>query len=429
MLKRCAGIGRGFLGSWLLLVAVASAEERVVMSYPLIIPEPTHRIVSVDKAKREARIERAEGAMFSIPAEGQAVLVVPSKPGGPLDSLVRVNVAEILEGNVVVATFGPGALPVVKKGPAVLGRPFAGLFGERATDTATTKAIRSLPDLLVAKAQPKGNGLNDFNPIAKARAAARRAASSNHLKQLALAFHIYHDAYNAFPPAAVIGPNGKPWHSWRVLVLPFIEELDLYKQYDFSQPWDSPKNLAVAEKMPAVFRDPAREGPPDTFADYAAITGEAAIFQPGVVTMKSADDFPACLTAGKKVGFASVTDGTSNTILFATLDPARKIPWTKPEDIILDDAFPGIGEPAGIGAIHPVEGGHHTALVAFADGSVQTLPDSIDADTLRPFLTRAGGELVDRSDLDGPGAGPDPDRPPLVKVIAEDGGKLRLEID
>ena len=60
---------------------------------------------------------------------------------------------------------------------------------------------------------------------------------------------------------------------------------------------------------------------------------------------------------------------------------------------------------------------------------MQTLPDSIDADTLRPFLTRAGGELVDRSDLDGPGAGPDPDRPPLVKVIAEDGGKLRLEID
>ena len=249
------------------------------------------------------------------------------------------------------------------------------------------------------------------------------------LTQLALAVHNYHDAYNAFPPAAVIGPNGKPWHSWRVLVLPFIEELDLYKQYDFSQPWDSPKNLAVAEKMPAVFRDPAREGPPDTFADYAAITGEAAIFQPGVVTMKSADDFPACLTAGKKVGFASVTDGTSNTILFATLDPARQIPWTKPEDIVLDDAFPGIGKPAGIGAIHPVEGGHHTALVAFADGSVQTLPDSIDADTLRPFLTRAGGELVDRSDLDGPGAGPDPDRPPLVKVIAEDGGKLRLEID
>ena len=429
MLKRCAGIGRGFLGSWLLLVAVASAEERVVMSYPLIIPEPTHRIVSVDKAKREARIERAEGAMFSIPAEGQAVLVVASKKGGPLDTLVRVKVAEILEGNVAVATFGPGALPAVQEGPAVLGRPFTGLIGERPVDTATTKAIRSLPDLLVAKAPPKGNGLGSFNPIAKARAAARRTASSNHLKQLALGFHNFHDTYGCFPPAAVIGPDGKPWHSWRVLLLPFLEEMALYKQYDFSQPWDSPKNLAVAEKMPAIFRDPAREGPPDTLTDYAAITGEAAIFQPGVVTMTSADDFPACLKTAKKVGFASVTDGISRTILFATVDPARKIPWTKPEDIVLDDTFPGIGKPAGIGAIHPLGDGR-VGLFAFADGSVHLIADTVDTETLRKFLTRAGGEVVDSSDLSsGGGAPPEPSRPPLLKIIAADDGTLRLEVD
>jgi hypothetical protein len=148
--------------------------------------------------------------------------------------------------------------------------------------------------------------------------------------------------------------------------------------------------------------------------------------------MKSADDFPACLKTAKKISFASVTDGTSNTILFATLDPARKITWTKPEDIVLDDAFPGIGKPAGIGAFHPVEGGHHAALVAFADGSVQSIADSVDTETLRKLLTRAGGEVVDRSDLDGPGAGPadpDRDRPPLVKIIATDDGRLRLEID
>ena len=367
--------------------------------------------------------------MLSIPAEGQAVLVVASKKGGPLDTLVRVNVAEILEGNVAVATFGPGALPAIQEGPAVLGRPFAGLIGERPADTATTKAIRSLPDLLVAKAKPLGNGLGSFNPIAKARAAARRAASSNHLKQLALGFHNFHDTYNALPPAAVIGPDGKPWHSWRVLLLPFLEEMELYKKYDFSQPWDSPKNLAVAEKMPAIFRDPAREGPPDTLTDYAAITGEAAIFQPGVVTMTSADDFPACLKTAKKVGFASITDGTSNTILFATVDPARKIPWTKPEDIVLDDTFPGIGKPAGIGAIHPLGDGR-VGLFAFADGSVHLIADTVDTETLRKFLTRAGGEVVDSSDLSsGGGAPPEPSRPPLLKIIAADDGTLRLEVD
>ncbi len=426
-MRSTLGVAHGLLLA-VAFAGAASADERVVMSYPYSL-EPTHRIVAVDAARREVRIESAERAMFSIPAEGQAVLVVPSKPGGQLDSLVRVTVEEILEGNVAVATFGPGAIPAIHEGPAVLGRPFAGLIGERPPATATTKAIRSLPDLLVAKAKSTGNGPSDLNPIAKARAAARRAASSNHLKQIALAFHIFHDAYGCFPPAAVIGPDGKPWHSWRVLLLPYLQENELYKQYDFSQPWDSPKNLAVAEKMPKVFRDPAREGPPDTFTDYAAITGEDAIFQPDVVTMTSADDFPACLTAGKKVGLASVTDGTSNTIAFATVDPARKTPWTKPEDIVLDDAFTGIGKPAGIGAIHPVEGGR-VGLTAFADGSVQTLADSVETDTLRKLLTRAGGEVVDRSDLDGPGAGPaDPDRPPMVKVIAADDGTLRLEID
>jgi len=431
MLTRCAGIGRVFLGSWLLLAAVASAEERVVMSYPLFSPEPTHRIVAVDGAKREVRIDSAKGAMLSLPAEGQAVLVVASKKGGPLDTLVRVKVEEILEGNVAVATFGPGALPAVQEGPAVLGRPFTGLFGERPADTATTKAIRSLPDLLVAKAKPTGNGPGWLNPIARPRAAARRAASSNHVKQLALGFHNYYSAHDTLPPAAVIGPDGKPWHSWRVLLLPFLGEMELSKQYDFSQPWDSPKNLAVAEKMPAVFRDPAREGPLDTLTDYAAITGEAAIFQPGVVTMTSADDFPACLTAGKKVGFASVTDGTSNTILFATVDPARKIPWTKPEDIVLDDTFPGIGKPTGIGAIHPV-GDFRVGLCAFADGSVHIIADTVDTETLRKFLTRAGGEVVDRSDLTDGGnsnAPPEPNRPPIVKVIAAEDGTLRLEID
>jgi len=416
---------------FLALTGSTSAEERVVMSFPLSGPEPTHRIVTVDVAKREARIECAEGALFSIPAEGHAVLVVASKKGGPLDTLVRVNVEEILEGNVAVATFGPGAVSAVTEGPAVLGRPFAGLIGERPADTATTKSIRGLPDLLVAKATPIGDALNAFNPFAKARAAARRAASTNNLKQFALACHNFHDAYGSFPPAAVIGPDGKPWHSWRVLLLPFLggtEEEAIYKQYDFSQPWDSPRNLALTRKMPNVFRDPVREGPPDTFTDYAAITGIDAIFQPGLVTMKSADDFPACLTAGKKASLASVTDGTSNTIMFATVDPARKIPWTKPEDIVLDDAFPGIGKPAGIGAAHPVADGHHTALVAFADGSVQAIADSVATDTLRKFLTRAGGEVIDREALDG-GTPPEPNRPPLVKVIGADDGRLRLEID
>lgn len=410
----------------LLVAGAALAEERVVMSFPILGPEPTHRIVAVDPAKREVRITLKPGARGGL-FEGSGALLVPSTEGGPMNALVRVDIDEILEGGVAVATFGPGAARGVRPGDALLLRPFVGEFDGEAFTQAPTKAIRALPDLLVtADATPRPG---ETSPIERARAAARRTQSMNNLKRITLAFHNYHDSYGRFPPAAVIGPDGKAWHSWRVLLLPFLEANDLYGQYDFAQPWDSPKNRAVAEKMPEVFRDPAREGPVDALTDYAAIVGDDALFQPEVVTMRTADDFPACLTGGKKLSFASVTDGTSNTILFATVAPERKIPWSKPEDIVLDDAFPGIGKPEGIGAIHPAEG-RHVGITAFADGSVQSIADSVDAETLRTFLTRAGGELVDREALAVPGLRESsPYQAPLLRIIADDAGKLRLEVN
>ena len=56
--------------------------------------------------------------------------------------------------------------------------------------------------------------------------------------------HNFHAITNHFPPAVIFGPDGKPWHSWRVLILPYLEENELYNAYDFSQPWDSPRNNA-----------------------------------------------------------------------------------------------------------------------------------------------------------------------------------------
>lgn len=418
-------LAHGLLVS-LLLAGVARAEDRVVMSFPIIAPEPTHRIVAVDAAKRELRVILKPGARGGL-FEGSGAMLVPSTEGGPMDALVRVDIDEILDGGVAVATFGPGAARGVRPGDAVLLRPFVGEFDGETFTQAPTKAIRALPDLLTtADAAPRADG---GSPLERARAAARRTQSANNLKQIALALHNYHDSYGCFPPAAVIGPDGKPWHSWRVLLLPFFEAIDVYKQYDFAQPWDSPKNRAVVEKMPEVFRDPAREGPPDGFTDYAAIVGDDALFQPEVVTMKSADDFPACLKAGKRIAFASVTDGTSNTIAFATVDPGRKIPWTKPEDIVLDDAFPGIGDPAGLGAIHRVND-RRAGIAAFADGSVQPINDAVDAETLRKFLTRSGGEIVDRDALAVPGLRDSTAYPaPMMRIIADEGGKLRLEVD
>lgn len=421
-----------FLCTIALVSAPLRAEERVLMSFPRLGNEATHRVLSVDAAKREARISAVEGPfLFAMVSEGPSLLVVPTRDGAEPDTAVRVEVTEILEDGSLRATFGPGAAEVVRKGPAYLGRPFAGDLDGGPPKSAATKAVRGLPDVVrpMPPEAPAADGDRPgVDPLQAARAAAKRTQSMNNLKHLALAFHNYVSAHDRFPPAAVIGPDGKPWHSWRVLLLPYLEQGALYETYDFSQPWDSPKNRAVAEKMPALFRDPAREGPADSLTDYAAIVGERCLFQPGLVTMENADDFPACLTRAKHGSFAQVTDGTSNTIMFATLDPSRKVPWTKPEDIVVGAEFAGVGAAEGIGAIHPA-GSVKAGIAAFADGSVQTLGETIDAGTVLALLTRNGGELVDRTALPIPGGTEPRNGPPMVKIVAGDDGKLRVEVD
>lgn len=85
-----------------------------------------------------------------------------------------------------------------------------------------------------------------LTPRSGAREAARRAQCSNNLKQIAFSLHSYHDRYGCFPPAYIADEEGKPMHSWRVLILPFIEEQALYDRYAFTEPWDGPSNRRLA---------------------------------------------------------------------------------------------------------------------------------------------------------------------------------------
>jgi len=200
--------------------------------------------------------------------------------------------------------------------------------------------------------------------VAKAREAARRAQSSNNLKQLALAMHIYADVHGSFPPAVLIGPDGKTPHSWRVAILPYLEQDALYRQYKFDEPWDSENNQRVLEQMPVFFRSPNDERRGFN-TSYFAITGEGTLF------------------SGKQGSrFADITDGTSNTIMF--VEAQRDIPWTKPEDIPLDQATP------------PQLGGfaNNGFNAAFADGSVRFMSNQVDPAMLKALITKAGGEVV-----------------------------------
>jgi hypothetical protein len=201
--------------------------------------------------------------------------------------------------------------------------------------------------------------------VVKMRQSAGRIRSVNNLKQLALAMHNYHDTYGHFPAAATYDKNGKALLSWRVELLPFLDQAVLYKEFKLDEPWDSPDNKKLLAKIPAVFAAPdAARGATDTF--YQGLVGKGTIFE------------------GKKgIGIRDILDGTSNTIMF--VEAAKAVPWTKPEDLPYDADKP-LPKMGGLFA-----GGFNAAL---CDGSVRFISNTISEKTLRAAITRSGGEVL-----------------------------------
>ena len=230
---------------------------------------------------------------------------------------------------------------------------------------------------------------------------------------MGLGLHNYHQTFTNFPPAVIFGPDGKPWHSWRVLILPYLEQTALYNQYDFNEPWNGPKNSKLLDKMPAVYRDPIYGNEKGHFTHYAALVGAWKVGNSEVHTALSPEGIkqgpvkpgqPAAFNFSDPAASSmrNVTDGTSNTIVVAPVSPDRKIPWMKPEDITVTADFPGLGQPGGIAA--PYKSGEapnapRSAPVLILDGSVRMIPDSINVTMLRALTTRDGGEVIDSSSL------------------------------
>jgi Protein of unknown function (DUF1559) len=204
----------------------------------------------------------------------------------------------------------------------------------------------------------------------------RQPMCVNSLKQIALALHNYHARYGSFPPAFIADASGRPMHSWRVLILPFLAEGSLYDRYDFREPWDGPNNIRLLGKMPRLFACPSHWGDssPTDRTNYAAITGPGTMF-PGAET----------------TDFGRVSDGSSNTLLIVEAENVD-IPWTAPVDLDVRTMSFKINDRKrpSLSSRHP--GG---ANVSSVEGSVRFLPERAPPDMLRALITRAGGEKID----------------------------------
>ncbi|MFN6052013.1 MAG: DUF1559 domain-containing protein, partial [Planctomycetia bacterium] len=111
------------------------------------------------------------------------------------------------------------------------------------------------------------------------REAAQRASSTNNLKMIGLAMHNYDATYNGFPPVAISDKKtGKPLLSWRVALLPYLDEDNLYRQFKLDEPWDSEHNIKLAAKMPKVYTHPTKNKPGDNKTHYRVFYGNGAVF-------------------------------------------------------------------------------------------------------------------------------------------------------
>ncbi|MCA9238210.1 MAG: DUF1559 domain-containing protein [Planctomycetales bacterium] len=201
--------------------------------------------------------------------------------------------------------------------------------------------------------------------VQAARTAARDAADMNHMKQIMLAILNYESTYG-YLPRDIVAEDGTPLLSWRVAILPFIEQNAMYDQIHMDEPWDSPHNSQFHMVLPSV---------------YASNNAPAGVGETRFLGLKG----PQTIFAGdKKIQFRMITDGTSNTVCFVQADPDVAVEWMKPGDLPFDPQQPQRG----------LSGGPRGVLVAMCDGSVHHLAPPTDWDTLRAIATRDGGEPV-----------------------------------
>jgi hypothetical protein len=211
--------------------------------------------------------------------------------------------------------------------------------------------------------------------VERVREASARVETHNNLKEVALGVMNYADRNNRFPPAAITEPNrpnGRRLLSWRVAILPYMQQDELYRRFKLDEPWDSPANRPLIQEMPRAFQSPGDPQPGRTH--FRVFVGGRNFDRPRAL-------FEWDLQ--RSVGPAGVPDGLTNTLM--VVEAADAVEWTKPDDFDYDPdrPLPRLGLP-----------GQTRFNAAFADGSTRVLSVNMPETNLRNLITRNDGFVV-----------------------------------
>lgn len=212
-----------------------------------------------------------------------------------------------------------------------------------------------------------------------------RCKCVKNLKQIGLALYNYQEAYGSLPPAYLADSDGKPLHSWRVLILPFLEQPPVedtpgawrprgWRDYRYDEPWDGPNNRSLVAPTPSFYLCPAH-----TDAEGRGLTSYVVVVGPRTA-------FPG----GRPSTITVPRDGTSDTILVVESSNSS-ILWTEPRDLDWDWMSFQLDDPSrpSISSLHPAG-----SVVLQGDAGTETLQRSISSATVRARLTIDGGERI-----------------------------------
>ncbi|MEM7478113.1 MAG: DUF1559 domain-containing protein [Planctomycetota bacterium] len=203
-----------------------------------------------------------------------------------------------------------------------------------------------------------------FPAVSAARSAAQRVQSQNNLKQIALAFYSYEEAYGNFPPAYTVDGEGNKLHSWRTIILPYIEQEALFQNIDLTKPWDDPVNLPFTTvDIPTYMSAAVELGPGQT--SYVAVVDPSGVFS-GEATTELRD----------------IGDGTSNTLAVVEVGSAQAVSWMSPSDMDLQTFTSGNLETPHLGVFN----------AAMCDGSVQPISESLGPQDRAALVSKDGSE-------------------------------------